>query len=122
MSAALDSAREDDVRLHDVDSAADDQVAGRRDGANHLSGRDAKPVAAQCGIAFEIVRRQRLLEPVDVQSLELVGELRGGAPIPARSHVSGHAPALVRVHHDLEVAANSVPHGRDDRKVESPVG
>ena len=105
--AALDATGQDDVGLDDVDAAADDEIARLRGRSHHLAGRDAYPVVAQRRVAVDVVSRQRLLEPVDVERLELAGELGRGATIPARREVAGHAPALVRVDHDLELGTAS---------------
>ena len=65
---------------------------------------------------------QRLLEPVDAERLERACALRRGRDVPARREIAGHAPALVGVDHDLEVAADRVAHRLDDRDVVAPVG
>ncbi len=121
-AATLDATREDDVRLDDVHIPADDEVTRFRPRPHHLAGGDAHARSpAQLGIRVGVLRRQRLLEPVGVEPLELAGEGRGGGQIPARRQVARHAPALVRVHHDLEVAAHGLPHRLDHGQVDAPV-
>ena len=66
--------------------------------------------------------RQRLLEPVDAERLERPRALHGGRDVPARLAVAGHAPALVRVDHQLEAGADRIAHRRDDVDVAAPVG
>ena len=107
--------------LHDVDAASQHEVARLRRRTRELAGRDAHAVPAQRRVALEVVRRERLFEPVDVQALELVRELGRRAEIPARRHVAGHSPALVGIDHDLEVGSYGIAHGFDHGKIDAPV-
>ena len=83
--APAEAAREHDVGLHDVDAAAQDEVARLGQAAHHLAGRDPQRGAApQQGVALDVVGAQRLLEPVDAERLERAGALRRGRDVPAR--------------------------------------
>jgi hypothetical protein len=118
---SLDPAAEYDVGLDDVDASTENECTRLRGRAHHLARGDAETVAAQRRVPVEIVRRKRLLEPVDAQALELVHELLGGAPIPTWREISRHAPALVRVHHDLEVTPDGFAHCFDHGEIDTPV-
>ena len=120
--APAEAAGEHRVGLHDVDAAAQDEVARLEQAAHHLAGRDAQRRApAQQRVALDVVRAQRLLEPVDAERLERAGALGRGRDVPARGAVAGHAPALVGVDHDLDVRADRGAHRLDDLDVAAPV-
>ena len=69
-------AGQDDVRLHDVDPAAQHEVARLVQAAHHLARREPQRRAgAQPRVALDVVRRERLLEPVDAERLERAGAL-----------------------------------------------
>ena len=79
-----------------------------------------RPLRLERRVTLDVVRRQRLLEPVDVQPLELVNEVGRRALVPARRQVSRHAPPLVRVHHHVELG-NGLAYRLDHREIDSPV-
>ncbi len=112
-----------DVGLDDVEPAAQHEVAGLVCGAHHLPGGEpdvgARP---QPRVALEVGRRQRLLQPPHAEALQRGRALRRRGDVPARLAVAGHAPALVRVDHQLEVGADGVAHRLDDLHVAAPVG
>ena len=94
-AAAAETAREHHVGLHDVDAAAQDQVARLGETAHHLARRDPQRRAgAQARVAVDVVRRQRLLEPVDAERLERPGALDRGRRRP--SAASGRPPCASR--------------------------
>jgi len=57
----------------------------------------------------------------DAERLERTSALRRGGDVPARFAVARHAPALVRVDHQLESGPDRVAYGFDDRHVVAPV-
>ena len=120
---AAEPAREEDVALQDVDVPADDELPRLAGAADHLAGGDPQTrVGPQIRVPVRIVGSQRLLEPVDAELLERACTLRGRGDVPARLHVAGHAPSLVRVDHDLHRVADRLAHGADHGEVVAPVG
>ena len=121
-ATALDPPAQDDVGLHDVDAPAQDEIACLGHRAHHLSRSDADVRRApERRVPVDVRRRQRLLEPVDVETLELAREGDGRVARPARREVAGHPPALVRVDHELEIGPDGLAHRLDRRQVEAPV-
>ena len=101
---------------------ANEQVARLRLRAHHLARGDSEiDGGSQRCVRVRVVRGERLLEPVRVQTLELSGKGCRGGEIPARSEISGHAPALVGVDHDLQLRADGVSNRLDHGQVDPPV-
>ena len=63
---------------------------------------------------------ERLLEPVRAEPLELARERERRLEVPARREVARHAPALVRVDHDLDLR-HRLAYGLDHGQIEAPV-
>ncbi len=91
--------------------------------SHHLARCEAKVrETAQRGVAVDILRGQRLFEPVNADRLERPGALRRRRDVPARLEVARHPPALIRVDHDLESRADGVADRLDDGDIVAPVG
>jgi len=120
--AAADAAGEHDVRLHDVDAAAQHEVARLGEAPHHLARSEPqRRRRPQPRVALHVAGRQRLLEPVHAERLERAGARDRLRDVPRPRAVAGHPPAVVGVDHDLHRRADRLAHRRDDRDVVAPV-
>ena len=120
--AAAEPADEEHVGLDDVDEPAHREIPRVRGVAHELPGCDPDAArGAQRRVPRVVVGSERLLEPVDAELLERPRALDRRRDVPPRRAVAGHAPALVRVDHDLEPVADGLAHAFDHREVRTPV-
>ena len=122
---AADAAREHDVGLDHVDAAAQDEVARLVEPrAPSRPPRAAATCAARSArVAVDVVGAAAAPRA----STRRAARARARTASPSatsqrRLAVAGHAPALVRVDHELDVAADGLPHRLDDLHVLAPVG
>src|SRR5437868_273357 len=81
-----------DIDLYHVDAADVHELPQLAHVANLLAGGDAHgALSGQASVTLEIIRMQRLLEPGEVERLELFRAANGGRGVPAKT----------RVHHQL---------------------
>src|SRR3954447_10362308 len=103
-----DTAGRANIRLHDVHRLAHDRVAKAPAGEFVLAaGHRHIERAGHFDVTVDILRRDRLLEPFDVEFLQLAAE-------PDRGR---YAEAMIGVDHQLDVGANGISHRLDALKI-----
>ena len=97
-----------EVRLQEADVAVLDEAAERADGRVRLAGGDAgRDRVGEAPVALVVVRRERLLEPVETGVLDVPKELRRLL----------HGVGLTAIDHQLPIGAELVAGGADERRV-----
>ena len=104
LHAIGEASRPPQVRLHDPDASAGDQIPERLLPVAVLAGRDRDVEALrEADVILDPVRRKRFLEPAAIEFLVAPSAAQGLAEIEG----------LVRIHHERNSVADHLAHGLD---------